>query len=232
MYADDDWRDRKVLEWWPRNSDATQACPLQGRPMTWFKSQAPAGCEKYGTSRCSDTWKIPMQQWTSLGWNDEGIEPTMPSTASITQTQLLSLCRVIAKKVLYIKRLIYLLFAGPLESRRAYMNRGLDTSEEGIPSPVFNRRCEGIITSLFLFPTMTGLRVVLGEDCRIPCTWQGQLKEQAGFVVSRSLTLLSDPLWTGGVIEATFWPKKIIKKGVTLDNTLLSRTHQILESCN
>ena len=34
----------------------------------------------------------------------------------------------------------------------------------------------------------------------IPCTWdQGQQRERAGFLVSRSLTLLAAPLWARGV---------------------------------
>ena len=34
----------------------------KGRPKTWFKSQEPAGCEKYGTGAgsCGDIWGIPM----------------------------------------------------------------------------------------------------------------------------------------------------------------------------
>ena len=58
------------------------------------------------------------------------------------------------------------------------------------------------------------------RSIEIPCTWQlkhlGQLKEQAEFVVSRSMTLPSAPPWAGGAI---WWsipaPQKQNKKRVT-----------------
>ena len=68
----------------------------------------------------------------------------------------------------------------------------------------------------------TGPTVCQGRGSRSnekPRSWQlGQMKEQAGFLVSRSLTLHSVPTWAGGVIR---WFSRAPKKKPVLGDHLL-----------